>query len=82
MADIAEELKKVRFKKKLFGGVSEEDVWRTIEQLQKDYQKVFDAQSEQNKALVQERNHVIRQMNAKMKELEKKTLSAKFEDSS
>lgn len=34
---IADWLKKVRFKKKLFGGVSEYDVWRKIDELNNMY---------------------------------------------
>ena len=33
---IVEWLKKVRFRKQLFGGVSEQDVWKKIDELNKD----------------------------------------------
>ena len=36
MDDIAELFKKMKFRRKLLGGVSEMDVWKKLEQLQKE----------------------------------------------
>ena len=44
MEDVAEYISKMRFKKKLFGGVDEADVWRQIEELHREYEAVFLAQ--------------------------------------
>ena len=67
MEDIAEQLKKTRFQKKFFGGVDEEDVWRKLDELQKEYQSAFDAQQERNNALLEERSLVIRQLRARLR---------------
>ena len=67
MEDIAEQLKKTRFQKKFFGGVDEEDVWRKLDELQKEYQSAFDAQQERNNALLEERSIVIRQLRARLR---------------
>ena len=44
MDDIAEVFKKLRFQKTLFGGVSQKDVWRKLENLQKEYRSAYEAQ--------------------------------------
>lgn len=42
MADIALLLKKVKFKKRLFGGVDERQVWKVIEGLQTEYRSLVE----------------------------------------
>lgn len=42
--EISEWLKKLRFRKQLFGGVSEEDVWKKIEELNSMYQVALNAE--------------------------------------
>lgn len=42
--DIAKLLENVRFRKKRLGGVDEEDVWKTIEVLQKAFEEVLHAE--------------------------------------
>ena len=44
MEDVARYIEGMRFKKKLFGGVDEADVWKKIEALHKEYEAVFLAQ--------------------------------------
>ena len=44
MDDIAELIRKMKFRKKLFGGVDEQDVWRQIDVLQKAYRSAYEAQ--------------------------------------
>lgn len=56
MEDIAAELKSLRFKKTLFGGVSEADVWRQLEKLHAAYQSVLDAQAARYEAILAERS--------------------------
>lgn len=41
---ISEWLEKLRFRKQLFGGVSEEDVWKKIEELNSMYQVALNAE--------------------------------------
>ena len=41
MQDVAEYIKKMRFKKRLFGGVDEADVFRQMELLHREYEAVF-----------------------------------------
>ena len=48
-------LRKVRFKKKLFGGVSERDVWKKIEELNNMYNLALIAERARYDALLEER---------------------------
>ena len=41
---IAQWMEKVRFRKKFFGGVSEQDVWKKIEELNKMYEASLEAE--------------------------------------
>ena len=41
MEDVAHYIEGMRFRKKLFGGVDEADVWKKIEALHKEYEAVF-----------------------------------------
>lgn len=50
MEDVAHYIEKMRFRKKLFGGVDEADVWRQIEALHREYEAVFLAQELQHEA--------------------------------
>ena len=40
MDHIAKLLEEMKFRKKVFGGVDESDVWRQLERLQQEYQTV------------------------------------------
>lgn len=44
LEDVAAYIDKMKFKRRLFGGVDEADVWRQIEELHKQYEAVFLAQ--------------------------------------
>lgn len=59
MEDITELLKKLRFRKKLVGGVDESDVWRQLDMLQKEYRAAYEAQEERLCALIDERDDII-----------------------
>ena len=48
-------LKKVRFRKQLFGGISEEDVWKKIEQLNELYDAALRAERIRYDVLLKER---------------------------
>jgi len=67
MEEIAQKLKKMRFKKKTFGGVDERDVWKKLESLQEDYRNAFLIQHERDKALIEDRDATIKRLE---KELE------------
>lgn len=41
MEDVARYIRKMRFRKRIIGGVDEADVWRNIEALHKEYEAVF-----------------------------------------
>lgn len=49
---IAEWLRKVKFRKKLVGGVNEEDVWQKIEQLNEMYEAALSAERARYDALL------------------------------
>ena len=66
MEDIASVMKEIRFRKKIFGGVDEADVWRQLEKLQSEYRSAFEAQQEQSRALIQEREAIISQLKRKL----------------
>ena len=51
---IVEWLKKVRFRKQLFGGVSEQDVWKKIDELNKLYDAALTAERIRYEALLAE----------------------------
>ena len=59
MEEIAAYMNTMRFRKKFIGGVDETDVWRQLEKLQKEYQSAFEAQREQGRALIREREAII-----------------------
>ena len=54
--NIVEWLKKVRFRKQLFGGVSEQDVWKKIDELNKLYDAALAAERIRYEALLEERS--------------------------
>lgn len=54
--NIIEWLKKVRFRKQLFGGVSEQDVWKKIDELNKLYDAALVAERIRCETLIAEKN--------------------------
>jgi hypothetical protein len=62
MAEIAEWLKGLKFRKTIFGGVDEANVWHKLDELQAQYQSAFDAQAERYQALLDERDAEIRRL--------------------
>lgn len=59
MQSICDKLKAMKFRKRLFGGVDEADVWRQLESLQQEYQAVYDAQAAYYQALLDERDQAV-----------------------
>lgn len=50
--NISQILSNMKFKKKIFGGVDEIDVWKKIEMLQIEYEKEFDLQAQKYEAII------------------------------
>ncbi len=59
MKNIADAISVMKFRKKIFGGVDEADVWRQIENLQRTYQLVYDEQAAYYQALIDERDQAL-----------------------
>lgn len=53
MRDIAELFEKMKFRKKLFGGVDERDVWRKLDIVQKEYRSIYEAREAKFRALLE-----------------------------
>lgn len=62
MEEIAGWLKGLKFRKTIFGGVDEANVWHKLDELQAQYQSAFDAQAERYQALLDERDAEIRRL--------------------
>lgn len=54
MEDVARYIKRMKFRKRLFGGVDEADVWRQLEALHKEYEAVFTRQELKYETLLEE----------------------------
>jgi predicted nuclease with TOPRIM domain len=58
--EIAKLLQQTKFKRKLFGGVDEEDVWKKLERLQAEYSELLDENSRrQNEMTEQWHNYAV-----------------------
>lgn len=66
MEDIAELFKGLRFKKKLFGGVDEKDVWKKLDLVQKEYRAAYEIQQERYEARLEERDEEILALKEKL----------------
>lgn len=66
MEEIAVLIKGLRFRKKMIGGIDERDVWRKLDMLQKEYRAAFDAQQEQSRALINERDEKIMKLKERL----------------
>ncbi len=62
LEDVAEFLKKMKFKKVTLGGLSEKDVWKKIEKLNEEYKSVFAVQEAGFRSLLQERDEKIAEL--------------------
>ena len=59
MKDIADALSAMKFRKKVFGGVDEADVWKKLVALQNTYQLGYDEQAAYYQALLDERDQAL-----------------------
>lgn len=66
MDDIALLMKQLRFKKKIFGGVKEMDVWRKLELLHQQYQSVYAVQEALHQRQMAEKDERIAQLEAQL----------------
>lgn len=62
MDDIAELFRRLKFRRMLVGGVSQKDVWRKLEQVQKEYRSAYECQAAAYEARLKERDERIRQL--------------------
>lgn len=62
MKDIAEVFENMRFRKRLFGGVDERDVWKQLERLQAEYRSAYESQQQRYFILLEERENIIRSL--------------------
>ncbi len=67
--EIADFIKKMRFRKSLIGGVDEKYVWKKIEELNGEYKSVFDAQEVKYQTIIEERDKEIRAFKDKLNKL-------------
>lgn len=70
MEDIAIFLKELRFRKNIFGGVNEADVWKKLEILHREYQNAFDVQQECSRIMLEEKEQEIEHLKKRIAEME------------
>ncbi len=68
MDDIAELFKGLRFRKSLFRGVNEKDVWKKLDAVQKEYRTVYEMQQVAYEARLQERDEKIASLEKQLSE--------------
>lgn len=68
MEEITAFIEKMKFSRKLFGGVDELDVLRQMEELQKLYRSVYERRVAYDRALLDEKDAVIRKLKCNEKE--------------
>lgn len=62
LLDIADHLKELKFKKKLFGGVDQLDVWNKLYQIDKEYQAAIKIQREYYERKIRELEESINKL--------------------
>ena len=60
MDDIAEMFRRLKFRKKLFGGVEEQDVWKKLDDIQKAYRSAYEAQAVRYETILAEHGIKLR----------------------
>ena len=66
MNEIAVYMKNMHFRKRFFGGVDENDVWRQLNDLHREYQAAFDTQEECCRVLLKEKDQEIARLKRKI----------------
>lgn len=59
MEEIAEVFKNLSFRRTLFDGVDEKDVWKKLEQVQREYRSAYECQQAAYEARLRERDGLI-----------------------
>ena len=72
MDDIALLMKQLKFKKKLFGGVKEMDVWRKLELLHQQYMSVYAVQEALHERALAEKDARIAQLESLLAQAEER----------
>ena len=58
--EMASRLQKLQFRRKLFGGVDEEDLWAQMEQLRKEYQELTEQRRKAGSFYPEEQGNIVR----------------------
>lgn len=69
MGDIASELRELKFRHRIFGGVDEDDVWVKLRTMQEGYRNIIEITQERCDALLLEREDEILQLQDTIDEL-------------
>ena len=62
LESLAELFSKLKFRRKVIGGISETDVWKKLEEVQTEYRRLYDLQAAGYEARLKEREDRIRQL--------------------
>jgi hypothetical protein len=62
--EVSEILQKLKFRRRIFGGVDEEDVWRILGKLQGEYAELLSLEQAKRQALLEDRDRTIRRLAA------------------
>lgn len=68
MEDIALVIKNLKFRKSLFGGLSEKSVWKKLEFLQSEYRSAYEKQAAIYEDKLREKDEKIASLEAQIKE--------------
>ncbi len=53
MQEIAVLFQGLKFKKRIFGGVDERDVWKKLDKIQQEYRRIYEAQAVRYRAILE-----------------------------
>ena len=62
LENVSNYLKNLRFKKKIINGIDEEDVWRKLDLLEKEYEKAYQSLLDKSNALLEEKDATIERL--------------------
>ena len=69
MKTIADAFKRVRFKKSIFGGLNQEDVWLKLEKIQQLYTKAYETRETELLAIIADREKMIKALGGEIPKL-------------
>lgn len=76
MQEIASLLQQVEFRRRIFGGVDEQDVWRALDGLQAEYRQLTEADRQRYAGLLRERELRIQQLTQQVQQQEQQLKAA------